>query len=97
MQVAKSEASARVAAYLRACGLDSSWGAVGTSRAEMRGVLTGMGAFVHGADQRHLLPGVFHFFGGVPEDKVDALLDYTEAALGMTTDDGPDAKRQKTE
>ena len=28
-------------------------------------------------------------------DKVDALLDYTEAALGMTTDDGPDAKHAK--
>jgi len=69
--------TARIVAWLGRLGMDWSFAAVGTTRAEMRQVLLGIGDFV--AKERQLLPGVFHFFGGVPEDRVDALLDVAEA------------------
>ena len=70
---------APVARFLRELDLDCRYEAVGTSRAEMRAVLLGMGEYVR--QEAQLLPGVFHLRGGVPAGEVDALLDAAEAAL----------------
>jgi len=63
---------APVRSFLEEVGLDVGPEAAGTSRAELREVLTGMGAYAR--EETHLLPGVFHFRGGVPEAEVDELL-----------------------
>jgi len=72
-----------IAKFVRTAHLDCSYDAVGTSRAEMRDVLTSMEQFLSSPEQEHLLPGVFHFKGSVPENQVDEVLDFAEAVLGM--------------
>lgn len=62
--------------FLKELNLDCSFTAVGTTREELRQVLTSMGDFVR--RETNLLPGVFHFKGSVPESEVDSLLDFVD-------------------
>ena len=52
----------------------------GTTRGELRHVLTTVGDFV--AAEPQLLPGVFHFFGSATAAEAEALLDFAESAFG---------------
>ena len=71
--------------FIKQVGLDCSWGAVGVARKDFRQVLLSMADFVEA--EPSLLPGVFHFFGSVPDNMVDALLDFVEMSFpsGATT------------
>lgn len=69
-----------IARFLRAVGLDCRFDAVGVSRAELRRALLHMGDYVK--EERQLLPGVFHFRGGVAPEAADRLLDDVAALLG---------------
>jgi hypothetical protein len=68
-----------VATCLKALNVDCGFAAVGTSRAEMREVLLGMGEFIAQDVNRHLMPGVFHFRGSPTENQVDGMLDAVDA------------------
>lgn len=70
-----------IAGFLKASGLDCTFKGVGVTRDEFREALLKIGKFVHAETQ--LLPGVFHFFGGVPEDQVDDLLQFLESSLAL--------------
>lgn len=59
--------------FLREAGLDVSYEAVGTSRAEITAVLRRMGAYVR--EESQLLPGVFHFFNGIGDADIERVLD----------------------
>lgn len=67
-----------IAAFLRGIGLDGRFEAVGTTRAELRRALLGMGAYVR--EEAQLLPGVFHFRGMTGEE-ADRVLDEVERLL----------------
>lgn len=63
---------APVREFIKRLGLDCSFEGVGTTKAEVRATLTGIGSYVKG--EPHLLPGVFHFRDGILGDEIDALL-----------------------
>jgi len=69
---------APVRKFLRDVHLDSSYKAVGTTGDEVRRCLLAMGDYVQQESQ--LLPGVFHFKGGIGPDDADAVM--ATAALG---------------
>jgi glycerol-1-phosphate dehydrogenase [NAD(P)+] len=64
-----------IRAFLDAVGLDCSPAAVGLTREELRDALLSLPAFL--AEERQLLPGVFHFRGVPSGDEVERLLDST--------------------
>lgn len=70
---------APIAEFLRAIDLDCGYVALGTSRDEVREALLGVGAYV--GEETQLLPGVFHFEGGVAPETADRVLDDLEALL----------------
>jgi len=61
-------------------GLDASLGAAGVSRREMRAALLAVGEYVRQEGQ--LLPGIFHFRGGIAEAEADDLLVRLQNSLG---------------
>jgi glycerol-1-phosphate dehydrogenase [NAD(P)+] len=65
-----------VRSFLEEVGLACSFAAVGTCRREMRDALIGMDDYIR--QERQLLPGVFHFRGGIREEEADAVLDAVE-------------------
>ena len=73
---AQGQDVAPVGAYLRAIGLDVRPAALGTSRAELRRALLGLGDYLR--EETQLLPGVFHFRDDLREEEADELLDVLE-------------------
>ena len=69
-----------IAEYYRAIGLDCSLRAIGSSRTEMRRALLHMGDYVK--QETQLLPGVFHFRGGVTPGEADRVLDALDPIIG---------------
>merc|ERR1719198_2846915 len=65
--------------FIKKVGIDCSFARIGATREDFRRTLTTMADFVQSEPQ--LLPGVFHFFGSVPEDTVDDVLDFVERAF----------------
>ena len=68
-----------LAVFLKRVGLDCSYEAAKVPRELLRAALLRGGSFCNSETQ--LLPGVFHFVGGVPENQVDSLLDFVEEVL----------------
>lgn len=66
--------------FYRKIGLDCSLRAIGSSRAEMRRALLHMGAYVE--QETQLLPGVFHFRGGVTMGEAERVLDELALVIG---------------